>query len=66
MGRGTKYKTVRATSQGKNAIADKLSRKFSHEAEWMLDPSIFSKITKTYFSSTIKLIALQKNAEFEK
>ena len=33
---------------------------FAHEAEWMVEPSIFSKISKTFFFSDIDLIPTEK------
>ena len=39
---------------------------FAYEAEWMVDPSIFSKISKTSFFSDVDLIPTQKICAVEK
>ena len=49
-----------------NVKADKLSRSFSHETEWRLNPIIFHQLTVRYFMPEVDLMATSLNAQLTK
>ena len=51
-----------------NVQADQLSRKFSHETEWMLDPHVFHRVTTCFsqFPVHVDLFATRTNRQLEK